>query len=192
MSRLTPNTIWNSSWNGLHTEKQAKQSADKLTKAIEKVERTAAKAIEVSKAGSKQVVDALGKIKATNNSEESISPLPTAPVPTALTPGTRMLHDGLKGIAATTSEIADDIIARPKEMRAAVDSATAISKQYADLVASASRTVDESEQMQRAAGEAAKASQWIGDNLGGGCSQCASICNSSGRVVGSFDELLGG
>jgi hypothetical protein len=130
-------SVFNGSWNNLATEKGVERTTEKIVKAIADGGKQTQKVVEAVKVGSEKVVDAVAKIKPTTNAEQTAAPKPA----------TETLHDGLKGIAASASRIADAVLARPNEVKATMESATTTVRQFTDLVDRASRAAEDSEQM---------------------------------------------
>jgi len=156
----------------LLTEQTAEKGVQKITATIEK--------------GAQRVVDAVGKIKITNNTQ-SVPVTEAKPVPA----GVVAVCKGLRSIAAATDKTADFLQSHPKEARAASESAKAIAERLTGLTTAISDASASGDKLRRATDEATSASEWIGDNfLNGGCGQCAPVINSYGRVVGGFSELL--
>ena len=143
----TPNSVFNGdSWNNLATQAGVERATEKITGAVDK--------------GSQKIADAVAKIKI-NNCEQPVPPSPAA----------RVFHDALKSIATSTSQVADKVLGCPNETKAAIESASSIARQLTDLTASASRTAQENEGLQKAAAEATQASDWVGKNLCAGCNR---------------------
>ena len=111
-----PNSVWNSSWNGLATQTGLEKATEKITGTVDKA--------------SQRITDAIAKIKTTANSEQ--------PVP--VTPGVKVFHDALKGISLAASRVADEVLGNPNEAKAAIESASSIAQQFSDLTVSAKQS----------------------------------------------------
>ena len=181
------NPVFNLDWSGFARSSDVEKAATKVAGAVEKGTERMTKAIaddgknsqkiiDAVKKGSEQVVDAVGKIKSTTNAEQTS---PTADV--------RALCQGLVGISKSTAQIADTALTNPAEIPAALQSAKAISKQFADLIDRASKYAEEGKRFRETAAEAEKATDWIGSNFPS--DQCIPITNGAVDVVGAFGRL---
>jgi methyl-accepting chemotaxis protein len=169
------NSIWNGSWNDLATEKTAKDVGIAVEKASQKIIGAVDKDTAATKANAEKICDAIGKIKPTNNTEQPAAPSPTV----------KVLYQGLRSVSESTSQIAEQVIARPGELKATMESASAIVRQLTDLVTSASKAAEDSEGLREVAIEASQTSRWIGGNTTGGCNQNISIGNGAFPVLWS-------
>ena len=148
---------------------------------IEQASRTVAAAVE---RGTKQVIDESKKVvtavrdgtkrvadavRATNNVEQTAAPKPASDT----------LYEGLKSIASSTSRIADQVLAHPNEVKATLESATEVSRQFTDLVDRASRSAENIGEMRQAVAEATQTSQWLDGDLCGGGNQCIPVGNGA-------------
>ena len=182
------NPILNLDWSGFARSSDVEKASTKVAGAVEKGTERMTKAIaddgknsqkiiESVKAGSEKIVDAVGKIKPTTNAEQTAAP--TADV--------KALCQGLVGISKSTAQIADTALTNPAEIPAALRSAKAISKQFADLIDRASKYAEEGKRFRETAAEVDKAAGWIGSNFPS--DQCIPITNGAVDVVGAFGRM---
>jgi len=129
------------------------------------------------KAGSEKIADAIGKIKSTNNTEQTA----------ALTPAVSSIHRGLTSLVTSANRIAERIRAHPTDLRAAAESGQAIQEQFAKLLDDTKKYGEATAELQGTVGEVEKAANWIGSNYPADASNVP-VANY-GRVVGSFDSL---
>jgi methyl-accepting chemotaxis protein len=181
--------VFNFDWSRFPLNRDIEKAAKQVTGSIDKVDRNVGKLandmkrntdrITASiKGGTKKIADS---VKATNN-EESNQNVPTI---------AESIRGSLKGIAASTSQIADRI-QNPMEIAAALESAKAVSEHFSELVDRSAKYADECRRLRETTKEVNKAAGWIGSSFpsgGGGVAVNNSFGNSFGRVVGSFAEL---
>jgi len=177
----TPNSVFNQSWQGLATEKGVDRASATITKAVADVGKDAKRVADAVKAGSDKIVDAVGKIKATSNAEETA----------ALTPAVKAVCQGLLDVSESTAQLAEHFLSHPSEWESVGEQGEKVNEQFAELVRSVKHCADGREQLRMATTEIAKNSQWGSENSPcGGGNQCISVGNRSfGNVVGSFDAL---
>ena len=188
MPESQSNLVFNMDWSGYARGSDVEKAATKVASAVEKGTERMTKAIaddgknsqkiiDAVKKGSEQVVDAVGKIKPTNNAKQTAAP--TADV--------KALCQGLIGVSKTTAQIADTALINPAEIPAALQSAKAISKQFADLIDRASKYAEEGRRFRETAAEVEKAAGWIGSNFPS--DRCIPITNGAADVVGAFGRM---
>lgn len=170
--------VHNLTWDTTASQKGVERVTDRIIKAIADEGKKSQRVVDAVKAGSEKVADAVGKIKCTQNTDQSH---PTA---------AEAVHESLRSIAASTAQIADQALKNPNEIPAMLTSAKAIAEKYADLTTQATAYSQEYKRLHQTAAEVEKAAGWIGSNYGGdGCCQSVPVNNSFGRVVGNFQEL---
>ena len=79
---------------------------------------------------------------------------------------TQRIHDGLKGVATTTGQIADRILTHPTEMKAEIERAQKVHTQYGEIIRTASGICEENEKLQGAVSEIQKTKDWLSDQGG--------------------------
>jgi hypothetical protein len=97
-----------------------------------------------------------------------------------------VVHQGLKGVAVSTSQIADYLRVHPGELQVVAESASGIQSQFSDLVEGMQKFAGSANELRTVTQETIKGSDWIGGKFSGGG---VSVNNSFGRVVGSFEAL---
>ena len=107
------------------------------------------------------------------------------PKPTSMS--TQRIHDGLKGVATTTGQIADRILAHPAEMNAEIEMAQEVHTQYGEIIRTASGIYEENEKLQGAVSEIQKTEEWLGDQCGGGIQNTSA--NNVGAGILTFNSL---
>ena len=164
-------------------EKTSEKMTGKLSGTIEKevgrlgndVQKSTGQITAAIKDNTDKISDAV-KRSAVNNAEQTS---PTADV--------KALCQGLIGVSKTTAQIADAALINPAEIPAALQSAKAISKQFADLIDRASKYAEEGKRFRETAAEVEKAAGWVGSNFPSG--QCIPITNGAVDVFGAFGRL---
>ena len=165
-------------------EKATEKITSKLSGTIEKevgrlgndVQKSTGQIVSVVKDGAEKISDTV-KRSAVNNAEQTAAP--TADV--------KALCQGLIGVSKTTAQIADTALINPAEIPAALQSAKAISKQFADLIDRASKYAEEGRRFRETAAEVEKAAGWIGSNFPS--DRCIPITNGAADVVGAFGRM---
>ena len=161
--------IANLTWDSSASKQNVEQAAQTITSAIEK---NTDKITATIKDGTKAISEATRK--ATTN-ESNNQPAPVAAI-----------HRGLTSVASSATRIADYIAAHPSELKAGVDAATTVGKQFSELTDRASGYTQSATELQGAVAEVAKATDWVAGKFCGNGN--VSVANF-GRVVGSFDAL---
>ena len=128
--------------------------------------------LDAVKAGSEKIVDAVGKIKSTNNVEQTVAQRSTAST----------IADGLTGIGESALKMAQHLYDHPDEGQTVVETMSRISQQLTDLTRCAEQASDNSNQLREAVGEAQTTADWFNENDNGGGSQVFSVGNAFGRV----------
>ena len=171
------NSVFNITWDANATQRGLDKAAQRVASAVEKGTQ---RVVDESKNSRKAIVDAVGKIKLTNNAEQ----------PTAHSSSASALHRSLQSIATATAEVAERTRTHPADIPAALQSAKSIAKQFTDLTDQASRYADENRRFHKTANDVQRSAGWIGSSFCGAGNQCA-VNNSFGMpVVGSFNELF--
>ena len=146
---MTKRKVFNGSWNNLASEKGVERATEKITKAIADVNKDSQKVADAVKAGSEKIVDAVGKIKSTNNAEQTTAPI-------------LAVSTGLRSIAESANRISERIRNHPSgELGATIEAGTAIGRQFVDLLAAA-KTFDEGNEKLRGTVESVtKGANWL-------------------------------
>jgi len=169
MSEMQVNNV---SWDRTSSRADIDRAAGRIVTAVEKgTNRVVDESKKITTAvrdGSKKVADAVK----TNNAEQSVAP----------TPARKALYEGLQGIAASTTRIADSILVPAKDVKATLESAEKISRQYADVVDRASRSAECLGELRETVGEVTETSRWLAGELNDGCNRCVPVGNLFGRV----------
>jgi len=172
------NSIWNGSWNDLATEKTAKDISTAIDKASQKItadgNKNSQKAIEVFKAGADKITDAIGKIKPTNNAEQTVAPTSAA----------ETVADGLTSIGKSAIQLADHLRSAPStKLDAVAHRCWAIGEQFTDFFAAVSLFDKSSKELRETTEEVAKATTESGSSLpndgGGGRIQTIPVGNTA-------------
>ena len=141
------------------------------------------KVVDAVKQGSDKIIDAVGKIKIVNNApSDNLQPA---------SPTMQTVHAGFRCIAATTARIADSILERPAEAKAAVDRARGVHTQFGDMIETATRLCDDNEALCSTVSEVRKTEDWFSSQCNDG-GQCAAVSSGGGavRVFNSFQEVF--
>jgi len=117
-----------------------------------------------------RVVDAIGKIKTTNNATCANQPAPTS-----------VLYQSLKSTAHAIGQIAERVRTR-SEIPAALETAEKINENLGELLAAASEFSESGNRLRRASDESVKAAEWINNpNCGGAaCAHVTVNCHKNG------------
>jgi len=165
-NQIVPVAIHNS-WNNLLTEQTAEKGVQKITATIEK--------------GAQRVVDAVGKIKATNNEVAASQSYTSESNPLGMIYG--KVEDSLQKVSDFVDTHPD---IAPKKVQD-------FNKQLVSIIESIDAIGEADERLDYAQSTLdweLKAVSREQDNWRGGCDQSVSVANSFGRVVGGFSELL--
>jgi len=172
MTSKMSTSVFNGSWQGLATEKGVERATATITKAVTDIGKDARKTVEAITKGSEKIVDAVGKIKSTNNVEQTVAQRSTAST----------IADGLTGIGESALKMAQHLYDHPDEGQTVVETMSRISQQLTDLTRCAEQASDNSNQLREAVGEAQTTADWFNENDNGGGSQVFSVGNAFGRV----------
>ena len=151
---MVQNLTWDSNASQRGLEKAANKVSNTIDKGISKIstdmQRNTDKITTAFKSGMEKVTDTIGRIKTTNESGNN----QTAPV--------AAICQGLKSIAVATARTADHARTHPTALHAILESARAVSENFAKLVADASSAATSSDTLRATTAETIKASDWIG------------------------------
>ena len=102
---------------------------------------------------------------------------------------TQRIHDGLKGVAATTGKIADRILTHPTKMKTEIEMAQKVHTQYGEIIRTAAMLCEESEKLQGAVSEIQKTKDWLGDQCGGTQNTAINNFGAGMQTFNSFQAL---
>jgi len=178
MTLMSSMSVFNE-WDAQASQRGLERAAEKISGAFDKgvgkittdMQKNADKIAAATKAGSERIVDAVGKIKPTQNANQSNA--------------VSAVVSGLHSVAESANIIADHVIANPADLGAVATSAKAVGQQFTNLLDATTQFAQDSDLLWKTTAEVEKAAGWLGNNYPGG----SVPVNNAGRVVHSFNEL---